>query len=142
MTYPSQATGLTLDILREANAHRLPQFRDRHGNLAHSEPDGSDWSPAEWLQAVVGELGEFANLAKKVRRGDYTLDEKRHDLGEELADVIIYLDILAAQYGIDLSQSVIAKFNKVSKRVKASTRISPTGQSIYQEESTARPTPR
>lgn len=55
--------GLTFNTLRGANMKRLPMFRD-------SKDDGSDWSPAQWLQAVTGELGEYANLRKKVERGD------------------------------------------------------------------------
>lgn len=55
---------LSFRELRAANLARLPLFRDRHGNLAHSQPDGSDWSETEWLQAVMGELGELANLVE------------------------------------------------------------------------------
>jgi hypothetical protein len=39
---------------------RLPLFKDAKGRPAHTKEDGSDWSHAEWLQAVVGELGEYA----------------------------------------------------------------------------------
>lgn len=95
---------------------RLPQFRDAKGRLVHTAT-GDDWSPAQWLQAVIGELGEYANLRKKVERGDFTLEEARLELGRELADVVTYLDILAAQLGIDLGDAVTEKFNVVSKRV-------------------------
>lgn len=73
-------SGMTFDGLRQANRQRLPQFRDRQGRVAHQKPDGSDWSKAEWLQAMVGEVGELANLFKKVRRGDFT-DEQAAALG-------------------------------------------------------------
>lgn len=109
--------GLTFNALRGANMHRLPQFKNRHGDLAHSKPDGSDWSPAQWLQAVVGELGEYANLRKKFERGDVDAETFQIEAANELADVVTYLDILAMQLGIDLGQATMDKFNAVSKRV-------------------------
>jgi len=108
---------LDFDTLRKANEARLPLFKNKHGNLAHSKSDGSDWSPAQWLQAVVGELGEYANFRKKYERGDITKEEFSVEAEKELADVIIYLDLLAKQLGIDLGQAVTDKFNEVSRRV-------------------------
>ena len=66
---------LTFDTLRKANIARLPEFKNSKGEPAHSKSDGSDWSPAQWLQAVIGELGEYANVMKKVERGDLTFEE-------------------------------------------------------------------
>ena len=77
------------------------------------------WPPASWLQAVVGELGEYANLRKKVERGDVTMEEARPMLADELADVVIYLDILAAQLGVDLGEAVMSKWNRTSEKVGA-----------------------
>lgn len=111
--------GLSFDQLRNANMRRLPQFKNKYGELAHSKPDGSDWSPAQWLQATVGELGEYANLRKKYDRGDVTKEEFLTEAGHELADVVTYLDILAYQLGINLGEAVRTKFNVVSERVRA-----------------------
>ena len=122
--------GLTLNVLREANTRRLPQFKNAKGEIAHKKVDGSDWSLNDWLTAVTGELGEAANLLKKVRRGDFTLDEVREEIGNELADVVTYLDILAKQCGIDLGQATIDKFNAVSHRVGSDIYIAPTGKYI------------
>ena len=109
--------GLTFNVLREANKARLPQFKNALGERAHSKDDGSNWSPAQWLQAVVGELGEYANLRKKYERGDITLDVFQLEAKKELADVVTYLDILANQLDIDLGIAIREKFNEVSKRV-------------------------
>lgn len=106
--------GLTFRTLRDANIKRLPLFKNNKGVLAHSKKDGSDWSPAQWLQAIVGELGEYANLRKKVERGDITFEEAKPLLADELADVVIYLDILATQLGITLGEAVMQKWNKTS----------------------------
>ena len=110
---------LTFDQLREANIARIPQFKNKKGLPAHSEPDGSDWSPAQWLQALVGEVGEYANLRKKFERGDISEEEFDKEAAKELADIQIYLDILAFRLGIDLGEATKAKFNEVSNRVGA-----------------------
>lgn len=118
-------TGLTFNQLRKANELRLPQFKNKHGEPAHSKPDGSDWSPAQWLQAMVGEVGEYANLRKKYERGDINLEEFRFEGGKELADIQIYLDLLAYQLGIDLGKATTDKFNEVSVRVGSTIRLEP-----------------
>jgi NTP pyrophosphatase (non-canonical NTP hydrolase) len=115
--------GLTFNALRGANTARLPQFRNKHGALAHSKPDGSDWSPAQWLQAVVGELGEYANLRKKHERGDIDAATFVAEAAKEFADIVTYLDILAMQFDIDLGNAVLEKFNEVSQRVGSTVRL-------------------
>ena len=115
--------GLTFNTLRGGNLARLPQFKNKHGALAHSKADGSDWSPAQWLQAVTGELGEYANLRKKFERGDLTAEEFKAQAASELADVVTYLDILAFQLGIDLGRATMDKFNEVSMRVGSTVRL-------------------
>ena len=65
----------------------------------------------------MGELGEYANIRKKFERGDITEEEFQVEAAKELADVQIYLDILAFRLGIDLGSAVKRKFNEVSKRV-------------------------
>ncbi len=133
--------GLTFDALRAANLKRIPLFKNGKGEIAHPPivehgedcglaslanrcgdsckqlTVGSDWSLGEWVTAVTGELGELANLIKKVRRGDLKLDDARPELAKELADVACYLDILALQCGVDLGDAVVNKFNEVSKRI-------------------------
>lgn len=108
---------MDFQTLRAANIRRLPQFKNAKGQPAHAQPDGSDWSLAEWCNAVTGELGEAANLIKKVQRGDYTLEEARQDLADEFADIVTYLDILAMRAGVDLGEATRSKFNRVSTRV-------------------------
>lgn len=76
----------------------------------------ADWTFSDWMMAMTGEQGELANLLKKIRRGDFTLEEKREEVAKEIADVAIYLDLLAAKLGIDLGKAVREKFNEVSDR--------------------------
>ena len=118
---------LTFNTLRSANQARLPAFKNKHGLPAHSEPDGSDWSPAQWLQAMVGEIGEYANFRKKFERGDITEAEFQEAAAKELADVQIYLDLLAFRLGIDLGRATLEKFNEVSLRVHSPIHIRDDG---------------
>lgn len=86
-------TGLTFNTLRAANAARLPLFTNRHGQPAHSQPDGSDWSPAMWFTALLGELGELAETRVLYDNGTIDFDTYRNRVQAEAADVVTYLDI-------------------------------------------------
>lgn len=113
---------LTFTQLREANLKRIPQYKNKQGGPAHSDPEGRDWSPGDWMTAVTGEVGELAGLLKSYRRGDYTSEELHllsEKIGNEAADIVTYLDILCSQFNIDLGDAVAAKFNVVSHRVGA-----------------------
>lgn len=115
--------GLTFNTLRGGNTARLPQFRNNKGAIAHEKVDGSDWSLNDWMTACLGELGEAANVLKKIRRGDLTLEEARPKLIQEFADVAIYLDILSMQAGIDLGEAVMETFNAKSIVVGSRVRL-------------------
>lgn len=71
----------------------------------------NDWEPWDWSNAMAGEVGEVCNLTKKMLRGE-KID--REEIADEIADVIIYADLLAARLTIDLEEAIIKKFNKVS----------------------------
>ena len=94
-------TELTFQRLRETNLERCA---DVFHPLA-------SWSLTDWGCAMGGEGGEVLNIVKKIHRGDIM---NLHQLGDELADLIIYADLLAARAGIDLSEAVVRKFNRVS----------------------------
>jgi len=94
---------LTFHALRQANVERC---NDVFHNL-------DDWSLTDWATAMAGECGEACNLIKKIRRGESI---EISELGKELADIVIYADLLAARAGIDLGNFVASKFNEVSAR--------------------------
>lgn len=89
-----------------------------------------DWSLSDWMTALTGEVGEAANIIKKLNRSrdgiigntedDYTL---REQLADELADTFIYLDLLSQRAGIDLADAVKRKFNATSKKIGYPDRI-------------------
>ncbi len=111
--------GLTFNTLRNANIER--------GKTAKKFNKAEKWIPAQWVTALVGELGEAANILKKVDRGDYTLDEVKSDIADELADVQCYLDRLADKLGINLGEATMKKFNEVSRRVESPIYIDADG---------------
>lgn len=108
---------LSFKTLREANTARLPLFKNAKGETQHS---GSDWSLTDWMTALAGEVGEAANLIKKYRRGDYEPGDHEfyNQLASELADVQIYLDLLARDAGIDLGVATVEKFNSKSTKLQ------------------------
>lgn len=77
--------------------------------------EADPWNAAEWGCAIAGEAGELCNLLKKMRRGESV---PLQDVADEIADVVIYLDLLAAELGVDLGAAIASKFNKVSERHK------------------------
>lgn len=120
---------LTFAELRRANLRRLPTFRDAKGRICHppidGQPPGYDWSLSQWSNATCGEMGEAANLIKKIERGDVDLNDPgiRDMLGDELCDILTYLDLLAHRAGIDLAAATRRKWNAVSVRVGSPVRL-------------------
>jgi NTP pyrophosphatase (non-canonical NTP hydrolase) len=91
----------------------------------------NDWTLLEWAGALCGEAGEAANVAKKIRRLTTSGKVKAwhrgrsaellEALADEVADVVIYADLLLAAAGADLGEAVRRKFNKTS--VERGTRV-------------------
>lgn len=65
--------------------------------------------------ALAGEVGEACNFIKKIERGDPI---PASELGKELADLVIYADLIASKMGLSLGQCIVNKFNEVSDRIK------------------------
>ena len=75
---------------------------------------------------LAGEVGEACNVIKKLERERMGIRGSRdtvEHLAEELADVIICVDLIAAAYGIDLDAAVARKFNATSEKVGLKTRM-------------------
>ena len=94
--------------------------------------DGLDsWSPAEWGNALAGEVGELCNVLKKLLRHDKGIQQRAVEnenapygtrgmllveAAKEIADSYTYLDLVAARLGLDVQQCVVSKFNEISAR--------------------------
>ena len=107
--------GLSFAQLREVNMTRCARWHPRGLN---------EWSLSDWGVATAGEMGEALNVVKKLNRerdmiAGNSLSEQqlRDQLADELADVAIYLDIMAASEGIDLAAAIARKFNRTSEKV-------------------------
>ena len=85
MTHHIQNTFLTFDKFQDINKMRCEQ--------GFKHPVES-WEPKDWAIAIAGEAGELCNVIKKITRGDFTLEEKRNELVKEVADIMIYCDLM------------------------------------------------
>lgn len=106
-----------LEALRIANRVREREW----------DPDGAI-TLAYRGNELAGEVGEACNIIKKLERERIGLRGTRAtkaDLAEELADVLICLDMIAMQAGIDLAGAVRDKFNDTSRKYGLTTRLSP-----------------
>lgn len=88
---------------------------------------GENWSVNDWIVAVTGELGELANIAKKVRRKDFPIEQVREELGKEWADIIAYMFYLAKKLEIDPATVVINKFDEIGVRLNLRWTIDQNG---------------
>lgn len=114
---------LTFDTLRHENTARCNE----------SFHPLFSWSPMDWAAAMAGEVGEACNLIKKMRRlvkedddwGSIPLKDraKVREVIDELADVVIYADLLATRMGEKLENAIIRKFNEVSIRVNSPRKL-------------------
>lgn len=84
-----------------------------------------EWSLLEWAGAMCGEAGEAANIAKKIRRVEQGIQQKRttatrvelvEKLKKEIGDTLLYLDLLASAAGLTLEECTRHAFNEVSER--------------------------
>lgn len=82
------------------------------------------WSLSDWITATLGELGEAANIIKKLNRirdgipgNKETEEELRAALAEELADAYTYLDLTVQAAGLKTQEIVLDKFQIVSNKL-------------------------
>lgn len=117
MSSPSTASAdpLSFTALRSANITRQ-----------------AEWDPANKIDLayrgneLAGEVGEACNVIKKLERERHGIRGSRANgtmLAEELADVVVCVDLIAAAMGLDLGAAVRAKFNHTSMKYKLQTTL-------------------
>lgn len=102
-------------VLREANVERQAEW-DADSKL----------TPSYRGNEAAGELGEACNIIKKLERERLGLKGSRaskEDLADELADVVICIDLIANDFGLDLGEAIKRKFNKTSEKYELSVFI-------------------
>lgn len=72
-----------------------------------------------WCLALAGEVGELCNLVKKETRDRVTLKE---EITEEMADILIYLCMMANSLEVDLEEEYYRKQKKNTQRFREGRR--------------------
>jgi NTP pyrophosphatase (non-canonical NTP hydrolase) len=128
---------ISLHEISKCNRKRAQRWHDGGG-----EWHASDWSNAlageggELADAIIdvlaltGRIGALCNTVKKVRRHETHVDKIAGGQGsyntpdmpaleqrvkDEIADVFLYLDLVASHFGLDLEECIFPKFNRVSE---------------------------
>lgn len=106
---------MELDTLRIANINRNKEFaKDISFSLSFI---GNE---------LAGETGELCNLIKKMERAylkGNSCPVTKQELIDEIADVLICLDLLAMDLRIDISNAVVEKFNRKSDEWNLKTKL-------------------
>ena len=112
---------------------------ERFGEINRQRCESSDgfkhqlasWSTSDWFTAVMGELGEAANVAKKLNRyrdgvpgNKESADALREKLRRELGDTFVYLDLLCQSLGFNIGAAATDVFNAKSDEIGCSIRMS------------------
>lgn len=104
-----------LDKLRDANT------------LRQAEWDPNDQITLEFRgNELAGEVGEACNVIKKLARqrlGIRGSKATKAQLAEELADILICVDLIGMQAGIDLEEALESKFNATSEKYNLKTKL-------------------
>lgn len=101
----------------------LDVLRDRVRQFSTERDWGRFHDPKSVLLALVGEVGELAELFQWLPAGDAAklaaTEPLRTRAGEEMSDVLLYLILLADVLGIDLAAAAQAKLTDNARRYPA-----------------------
>ena len=106
---------MDLDDLRLANRRRQEEW-----------PGNDKADVAFRALEVAGEAGEVAEAIKKFLRAERGIrgsTASREDVADEIGDLMVSLDLLADQIGIDIGEATARKFNKTSEKYELETRL-------------------
>lgn len=102
---------MTLDAIKEQQKNFDLKYK---GNIEFYEQisDKNIEVLEHLIVCMLGEFGEFSNIVKKIKRGDYCLLEKKDELDEEFVDVFIYMIKMANQLDINIEETYLKKMKK------------------------------
>ena len=108
---------ITFKDFSRANRRRCESKRGFNHRL-------DSWSTSDWFVAIIGELGEAANVVKKLNRyrdgirgNKETRAALRTKLRKELGDTQVYLDLIAQSLRFDIFDAAVEVFNEKSKEI-------------------------
>lgn len=98
------------------------------------------WDLSDWMTATLGELGEAANIVKKLNRyrdginGNFQTEEQlRGMLRREIGDVFVYLDLMAQAAGFRLADAAAEVFNRKSDEIGYPGKVGASSASASQQ---------
>jgi dCTP diphosphatase len=98
----------------------LSELRDRMRRFSAERDWGQFHDPKSVILALVGEVGELAELFQWLPAADARAlaqaEPLRTRAGEEMADVLLYLVLLADVLGIDLADAATRKITDSERR--------------------------
>lgn len=103
----------------ESLIRKQMDFDSRHGgaHMWNQRIDNNNIEQLEHLMVcLMGEVGETANIVKKVYRGDFQLSDVKDQIEEEVIDILIYTLKLAYQLDINIEKVYENKMGKNEKR--------------------------
>lgn len=98
---------LTLSLLRKENVARCEEHFCKLDTF----------TPSEWLGGAYEAMLKVERVIERMKHGSIGCREAKELLGDQIAETIMYLDLLAARAGSDLEQAVRRRFNAESKRI-------------------------
>jgi NTP pyrophosphatase (non-canonical NTP hydrolase) len=116
------ADGLTLKDIVDINMRRCEKWH------VGDQP----WTAERWITAIVGELGEMANVRKKIFRAEdgstgilkgETLESLKYEEKKEWADTMLYMLLFAGHMGWDPEEAIRDVFNRKSEQLGFEERL-------------------
>lgn len=111
--------GVTFNVLRDANISRQQEW------------PGNDQADVPFRAIeFAGEAGELSEAIKKFLRAERGIKGSTAtlaDVASEMGDVLVSLDLLAREMGINLGDAVRSKFNATSEKYGMRTYIGTDG---------------
>lgn len=114
--------GMTLEEIGEISWQRALKWHE----------DDSPWTPERWVTAILGELGEMANITKKLFRArdgavgilkGETVETLQVEERKEWADTMHYMILFAKAQGWDMTEALREVFNAKSEQLGFVERI-------------------
>jgi len=92
----------------------LKELNQKHRRFIEERNWQRHQSPKNLVLALTGEVGELAEHFQWISQEEsWKLEgDKKHAVGEELADILIYLTRISDELGIDLVAAAHAKCDK------------------------------
>jgi NTP pyrophosphatase (non-canonical NTP hydrolase) len=114
---PEEFSDMTFRDFSRANRKRCEA-----GNGFNHRLDA--WTSSDWMTAVMGELGEAANIVKKLNRvrdcipgNKETEKELKNKLYQELGDTFVYLDLLSQSLAFNIGEAACVVFKNKSIQI-------------------------